>query len=116
MSRHGSTSTKMPPELTNCLYVFLRQDSHRRPLAAPYEGPFKVLQRGAKSFQTDIGGGTETVSVDRLKPAHIDITQPVTVAPGKRRGRPPRQYTLSFVYFCLLCLIFRLVRFWGGAV
>ena len=91
MSRHGSTSTNMPPELTNCLYVFLRQDSHRRPLAAPYEGPFKVLQRGAKSFQIDIGGRTETVSVDRLKPAHVDITQPVTVAPGKRRGRPPRQ-------------------------
>ena len=78
MSQHGSTSTNMPPELTNCLYVFLRQDSHRRPLAAPIEGPFKILQQGAKSFQIDIGGRTETVSVDRLKPAHVDITQPVT--------------------------------------
>ena len=74
MSRHGSTSTNMPPELTNCLYVFLRQDSNRRPLAAPHERPIKVLQRGAKSFQIDIGERTETVSVDRLKPAHVDIT------------------------------------------
>ena len=45
MSRLSSTSSNMPPELTNCLYVFLRQDSHRRPLTAHYEGPFKVYNR-----------------------------------------------------------------------
>ncbi|XP_063848803.1 uncharacterized protein LOC135093455 [Scylla paramamosain] len=38
-----------------------------------YEGPFRVLQRQLKPFIIDYGGRHETVSVDRLKPAHLDF-------------------------------------------
>ena len=37
----------------------------------------------------DIGGKNETVSVDRLKPARMDLEQPAEVAePRRNRGRP----------------------------
>ena len=41
-----------------------------------------------KVFILDMGGKAESVSVDRLKPAHLDLDQPVRVAIPKRRGRP----------------------------
>ena len=75
----------------NTQYVFIRRDSHRTPLQRPYEGPFKVLQLGEKNFTIDIGGRKDTVSVDRLKPAHIDPEFQVPVAVAKHRGRPPRK-------------------------
>ena len=42
------------------------------------------------SSQIDIGGKTETISVDRLKPAHVDLEQPAQVAMPRPRGRPPK--------------------------
>ena len=90
-AHHGTKRTSVPATLDNSRYVFLRRDAHRTPLERPYEGPFRVLSRGPKTFQLDIGGRTETVSVDRLKPAQVDIDQPVTVAQPRRRGRPPAQ-------------------------
>ena len=58
----------MPRELFNSPYVFIRRDSHKPPLTPPYEGPYKVLQRGTKYFQIDVGGREEAISVDRLNP------------------------------------------------
>ena len=88
-SQHGSTPISTPPNLQHFQYVFIRRDTHRTPLQRPYEGPFKVLQPGDKTFTIDIGGRKDTVSVDRLKPAHVDLELPVPVAEPKHRGRPP---------------------------
>lgn len=41
------------------------------------------------------GGGSECISVDRLKPAHLDLDQAVVVAQPPRRGRPPGGSPLS---------------------
>ena len=38
-----------------------------------------------------VGLREEVISVDRLKPAHVDLTQPVSVAQPRQRGRPPTQ-------------------------
>ena len=80
----------MPRELFNSPYAFIRRDSHKPPLTPPYEGPYKVLQRGTKSFPIDVGGPEEAISVDRLKPAFVDTTLPVQLGHPKRRGRPPK--------------------------
>ena len=90
-AHHGTERTSLPAMLNNSRFVFLRRDAHRTPLERPYEGQFRVLTSRTKTFQLGIGGRTETVSVDRLKPAHLDIDQPVTVAQPRRRGRPPAQ-------------------------
>ena len=55
-----------------------------------YEGPYKVIQPGPKTFTLDIGGRSETVSIDRLKPAHLDLEHPPAEAKPRRRGRPPK--------------------------
>ena len=56
-----------------CEYVFVRDDSYRTPLTAPYKGPFKVLKRSDKAFKIQMTSGkTDWVSIDRLKPAYLD--------------------------------------------
>ena len=88
-SRHGATPASVPADLQRAKFVFIRRDAHRMPLQHPYEGPFKVIENGPKTFKIDIGGKTETITVDRLKPAHLDLDNPVQVAQPRPRGRPP---------------------------
>ena len=66
---------------------------HRSPLTPPYEGPFRVLHRGEKVFELDIGGRKETVSIDRLKPAFIDLLNPPVLPSRNRRGPPKKNCT-----------------------
>ena len=47
-SRHGTPVSRICPELTQCVYVFVRRDSYRTPLQRPYDGPFQVLEKGPK--------------------------------------------------------------------
>ena len=88
-SRHCVPQSYVPKDLRLAKYVFIRHDSHRTPLQPPYDGPFRVLEAGAKNFVVDLGGKPERVTVDRLKPAHLDIDEPVQLALPPRRGRPP---------------------------
>ena len=83
--------TSVPRDLQQAKFVFIRRNAHRTPLQRPYEGPFKVIQAGSKTFQIDIGGKTETIPVDRLQPAHTDLEQPAQVAMPRPRGRPPKK-------------------------
>ncbi|KAJ8391199.1 hypothetical protein AAFF_G00096280 [Aldrovandia affinis] len=70
-------------------YVFIRHNTHRSPLKPPYDGPFRVMETGDKTFIVDVGGKPERITVDRLKPAHQALDQPVVPATAPRRGRPP---------------------------
>ena len=90
-SQHGTHTSSVPQELHLAPYVFVRRDTHRSAFQHPYEGPFKVISPGQKIFILEIGGKAETVSVDRLKPAHLDLDQPVRVATPKPRGRPRKE-------------------------
>lgn len=87
-SQHGHTPNTVPRNLQEAKFVFVRRDSHRTPLQRPYYGPFKVIQPGPKSFQVAMGTKTETISIDRLKFAHIDPEFP-NLATTPKRGRPP---------------------------
>lgn len=80
----------VPQDLHTASHVFLRIDSHRPPLSPPYSGPFKVLQRRHKTFQLDIQGKHDWVSIDRLKPAYLlkDDKPSITLS---RAGRPIRK-------------------------
>ena len=56
-----------------------------------FNGPmraFRVIEPGIKTIKVDNGGKTETITVDRLKPAHLDLNCPVEVAQPRPRGRP----------------------------
>lgn len=88
-SAHGVPDVYIPTELRTAPFVFIRHDAHRGTLKPPYDGPFRVISHGDKFFLVDIGGRSESVSVDRLKPAHLDAGLEPRVAQPPRRGRPP---------------------------
>lgn len=58
-------------DLANCSHVFIRQDSIRKSLQPPYDGPFRVLSRTQKHMTVNIKGSQKTISIDRVKPAYI---------------------------------------------
>ena len=64
---------KVSQNLATATHVFIRHDAVRKPLQPPYDGPYPVIERMDKYFVVDIDGRKDTVSVDRLKPAHLDI-------------------------------------------
>lgn len=45
----------------------------RSPLQPPYNGTFRVIKQDAKHFIVDVNGHQSTISLDRLKPAYLDI-------------------------------------------
>ena len=94
-SSHGKFKLFVPPDLQHSDYVFIRRDARHSTLQSPYEGPFHVIAKEPKFFKIDFGNKTDTISVDRLKPAHLDMEQPVQVAKPRRRGRPPKKSSSS---------------------
>lgn len=73
----------VPTDLQTCTKVFIRRDDVRKPLQPPYDGPFKVFSCSSKHFEVDLGTWTDSVSIDRLKPEHLDtdIVPPATSLP-----------------------------------
>ena len=71
VTRHGEKKIFVFRELESSPYVFLRHDAIGGPLQPPYDGPFKIIQRGEKNYTLKINNRDVTVSIDRLKPAFI---------------------------------------------
>ncbi len=100
--RKGSRPhTHVSSTLSEATHVFVRHDAVHTPLQQPYDGPFKVISRKDKYFTLDLKGRRDTVSVDRLKPAHLDqvsdpppttippVQQPSTLPPTPKPSKPP---------------------------
>ncbi|CAK9821233.1 hypothetical protein ANTPLA_LOCUS11223 [Anthophora plagiata] len=68
-------------ELSNCKYVFLRRDSSKAILQAPYDGPYEVISRTDKVFTIKMGDKNSVVSINRVKPA-FSIAEEVATPPG----------------------------------
>jgi hypothetical protein len=66
-------NTRVPQALATATHVFVRHDTTRKPLQSQYDGPYPVLERKDKFFKVNINGRKDTVSIDRLKPAYLDI-------------------------------------------
>ena len=86
------TSTYLPAALDSCTHLFVRRDSVKRPLQPPYDGPFRVIRRTPKYYHLEMRGKMDTVSVDRLKPAHREtqLSQPF-LEQNTRQTTPPAQ-------------------------
>ena len=66
---HGKNRTFVHKGLKDCTHAFIRTDAVRKPLQAPYEGPFEILEKTDKYFSINVKGTTKNISIDRLKPA-----------------------------------------------
>ena len=81
---------KVVEGLSTATHVFLQHDAVRKPLQPPYDGPYQVLKRTNKHFTLSIKGRHDTVSVDHLKPAHLDHDPPHITPPIATSTTTPR--------------------------
>ena len=82
---HSNPKPYVPKDLKKCSHVWLRVDRVRRPLEAPYCGPFKVISKQTKFFTIETNSGqSQNVSIDRLKPVHPDTTPQSTEEPSSQ--------------------------------
>ena len=79
-------------DLSTTSHVFVRDDTVRKPLLPPYKGPYPVLRRTDKFFVVDLHGKHDTISVDRLKPAFMDLSPAASSLPPKT---PPNEPSTS---------------------
>jgi len=92
-TRHGTAPppTQPPTPLRTATMVYVKKGGQLAPLVPPYDGPYRVIEKGPKFFKVDIGGKEVSVTVDRLKP-HRGAAAASPAAPA-RRGRPPNPRT-----------------------
>ena len=78
--RQHSYKEFVSKDLMTCTHVFVRRDAVRKPLQRPYDGPYKVLKTAEKHFTVKVKGKEEVISIDRLKPAYLELPSatPVT--------------------------------------
>ena len=89
-------NTYVSKDLSACTHVFVRNDTVRKPLQQPYNGPFRVIDRTDKYFTLDLNGRSDKVSLDRLKPAYLDsspVAQPPPPPPPSPSSTPPATTT-----------------------
>ena len=78
---HQQKAPYVSKDLDSCTHVFVRHDAVKTPLQQPYDGQYKVTQRSNKHFTLDIKGKTSVVSIDRLKPAYLEPSDPIFQTP-----------------------------------
>lgn len=66
----NNNKTFVHKDLRTCENVYLRIDSGKKSLQAPYDGPYPVLHRDEKVYRIQLPGREVNVSIDRLKPAY----------------------------------------------
>ena len=71
--RQHQNKTFVNSNLSNCSHAFVHRDSVRKPLQQPYGGPYQILSRADKHFTLDVNGKKALISLDRLKPAYLDL-------------------------------------------
>ena len=71
-------------DIATCIHVFLRRIAIAPPLTAPYDGPYKVIARSGRVMKILVKGKVETVSLDRVKPAHMEC-EPTTGTTTQRK-------------------------------
>ncbi|XP_066253847.1 uncharacterized protein [Euwallacea similis] len=75
-THHSNRKIFITPELNTCTHVFLRNDTIKRSLQPPYEGPFLVKKREDKYFTIVVRDKEVNISMDRLKPAFLISQDP----------------------------------------
>lgn len=67
-------------DLLKCSHVFIRTDAVKKPLQAPYDGPYRIISRTDKVYVIQLPGRQASISIDRLKPAYV-ITEDTSALP-----------------------------------
>ncbi|GFT01866.1 uncharacterized protein NPIL_624961 [Nephila pilipes] len=72
-------------DLRSCCHVFVRIDRIKKALEPPYQGPYRVVERSEKIFTLSMKNKNVNISIGRLKPAYLLVTdKDNTPTPGKQ--------------------------------
>ena len=80
---------QVPEALRSAVFVFVRHGARRTPLLRPYDGPFRVLEKGDKFFRIKVGAREQVVTVDRLNPPSDSSTRRRSPRRRRRKSSPP---------------------------
>ncbi|KAH7932769.1 hypothetical protein HPB49_002420 [Dermacentor silvarum] len=90
-------SPYVSPALTSATPVFVRNCAVRKPLQPHYSGPYCVLERRPTTFVVNVNGRSDTIALERLKPAYIEApassTPPMCDATLLHPSTPPPSVT-----------------------
>jgi len=88
-AHHNNPQAFILKDIHTCLHVFVRVGATQRPLDQPYEGPFEVLERVTdRVFRINIKGEPTTISIERLKPAFLEVLPTQPDLPGTSTPAP----------------------------
>ena len=80
----------VPKALQDCSHVWLRVDRTKRPLKAPYSGPFPMLELDSKTMLIQQANNSARVSLDRVKPCYLPkesfVPKPIESIPTENDG------------------------------
>ena len=65
------------------------------PLTAPYDGPYKVVARSGRVMKILVKGKVETVSLDCVKPAHLECEPTTGTTIQRKTPSKPRRSTAT---------------------
>ena len=72
-SQHGVVPDSVPCNLLEAKFVFICRDAHHTPFQRPYEGPYKVIQPGLKTFKlTEEEGQKQSQSTDLNQHTYLE--------------------------------------------
>lgn len=70
-AHHTGRSFFVHPALHKATHCFVRVDAVRPSMSPPYTGPFRVIERGDKTFVLEVKGVPKAFTIDRLKAAYV---------------------------------------------
>ena len=82
-------------EIATCTHVFLRRIAIAPPLTAPYDGPYEVVARSGRVMKILVKGKVETVSLDSVKPAHLECEPTTGTTIQRKTPNKPKRSTAS---------------------
>ena len=82
-------------EIATCTHVFLRRIAIAPPLTAPYDGPYKVVARSGIVMKILVKCKVETVSLDRVKPTHMECEPTTGTTTQHKPPSKPRKSTAA---------------------
>lgn len=94
-ARHGKQKVFVHGDLQTTTHVFVRNDSIRRSLSHPYDGPFEIIERTPKYFKLKFANRESNVSIDRLKPAYLPTTSDDQLATAELTPDPRTNQQLN---------------------
>ena len=97
LSKCNATSSYVPADLKTSDRVFIREDAHNPSLTNPYRGLYLVQARIIKSSCVQLDSKENGISIDRLNPAYVDISNHNgdTVTCSGRTSRPRQRFGIS---------------------